>query len=145
MRYDFECGSCSRVWEHSCSMSERPDSLPCACGGEAKQIITSVPESFVRGREIQWDKSLCTPSFGRDFGRSDEQQFAMHQKVIGEQRKQAQAWNSGCSAKDKEFEFVGCAPMEAVLSFNTHVGDAEAAQKDPVDLYKRLGTYMGRD
>lgn len=125
-------------------MADRRDEEACACGGAASQIITTVPESFVRGRPLDLKQDLNQPSYGRNFGRTDEQQHAHYKGVIEAQRNQVHEWNRSASRKDKEFEFLGCAPMEAVQSFNNNVGDAEAAQKDPVDFYKRLGTYMGR-
>lgn len=145
MRYDYECSQCSQRWEHSCSMAERPDVLPCPCGGEAQQIISCVPDSFVKGRPFTFDPSKNVASYGRQFGRSDAQQHQHYQRVIEQQRQQVAAMNRSLSKEDKKFEFIGCAPGEAVDSFNNNVGAKETAQTNPVDFYKRLGTYMGRD
>lgn len=143
MRYDFECTTCSSVFEHVCSMSERPESLPCRCGGAARHVILSVPESFVRGRPIQFNPERCVPSFGRAFGRSDEQQHAEHARVIRETRTREHERRRSCSKGDRDFQLVGLAPMEAVLSYDEHTGQKESAQVDPVDFHKRMGTYMG--
>lgn len=124
-------------------MSERPDVLPCQCGGEARHVILSVPQSFVRGRPLEMRADLCQPSFGRAYGRSDAQQFAEHQRVVELNRKAAHENRRSGSSKDRDFQIVGVAPVEAVMSFNNHVGNQEAAQTDPVDFHKRMGTYFG--
>lgn len=145
MRYDYECESCGAAIEHSCLMADRPDALVCQCGGNAARVFRSVPESFVRGRPFDFDPSKNLPSFGRQFGRTDAQQHAHYKEVIERKRNAVHADNRSHSRKDKEFEFIGVAPVESVLSFNRNVNDPEAAQTNPVEFHKRMGTYMGRD
>lgn len=93
---------------------------------------------------MQFDPQKNTPSFGRAFGRTDAEQHETYRRVIAENVKMEKARQRSHSRKDKDFEIVGIAPMEAVHSFGENVGDKEAAQKDPVDFHKRMGTYCGR-
>lgn len=142
MRYDFECEKCSLVFEHSCSMSERPESLPCQCGGEARQIIIAVPYSCVRFAPYEFDKSKNVRSNGALFGRTDEQQhehyrrsFDMQRKLVAQERRKP--------GKDDGFEYLGGMPGEMVDSIEEKEGK-EAVAKDPVTFLKQTGMYMGR-
>lgn len=145
MRYDFECASCGNAWEHTCSMSERPASLPCPCGGEAVQIITVVPEALIRFRPYEFNKAKNVRSFGATKGRTDEQQhehyrrsFDMQRKMVSEQRR------SGKLHKEDGFQYLGGMPGEMADSINEAEGK-ETVQSDPITFLKKTGLYMGRD
>jgi len=125
-------------------MADRPATLPCPCGGEAVQIIVSVPEVLVRFRPYEFNKAKNVRSNGRMFGRTDEQQhehyrrsFDMQKKLVSEQRRSAKL------LKEDGFEYLGGMPGEMCDSINEAEGK-EAVQSDPVTFLKKTGLYMGR-
>jgi len=40
--YDYECYKCKKVIEKSFKIDEKPSSVICECGDEAKHVITSM-------------------------------------------------------------------------------------------------------
>lgn len=145
MRYDYRCESCNDVFEHSCSMSERKDVLPClACGGDARQTFTTVPEAFVRFRPYEFDRSKNVMSGGRSHGRSDQQQHEHYRKIV-EINRSAEARRRKNGGNGNEAELLAVFPGEMVDSVNENEGAKETLQKDPITWAKKLGVYMGSD
>lgn len=142
MRYDYECGSCGLVWEHSCPMSQRPDTLACKCGGTARQVILSVPHCHVKFGEYRYNKAKNVPSMGARFGRSPEQQHETYRRIFDAQRKQVAAERRSLSKKDG-VQYLGGMPAEMAMSIGEHENDPEAVMKDPVPFLKMNGLYMG--
>lgn len=144
MRYDYECTSCAAVQEVVCRMDERPSVLRCpSCGSEARQVILSVPESFVRFRPYEFNKRTNVQSWGRTQGRTDEKQHDEYRKAFELQRTLVkQRRRTPKIRSDEEFEYLGGMPGEMVESINNAEGK-EAVQKDPVTFLKKNDLYMG--
>lgn len=143
MRYDFECASCSFLQEVSYPMAEKPDVLPCPqCGGEARQVFTTAPESFVRGRPFVYDKAKNCMSNGRMFGRTDQQQHEGYRQYFDGLAK-ANRQRRASGSKKGEVQWLGGAPAEMCLSFGDNVGQRDAAYKDPVGFLKANDLYQG--
>jgi hypothetical protein len=144
-RYDFECVACGSQWEHTCSMSARPESLPCLCGGEGRQVILSVPESFVRFRPYEFNKAKNVRSNGRLFGKTDEQHHEGYRRAFDEQKKQvASQRRAGSLFKEGGCEYLGGMPGEMADSIDENEGGKETVAKDPVTWLKKTGMFMGR-
>lgn len=144
MRYDFECATCRIRWEITCRMSERPASLPCQCGGEAVQIITSVPEVMVKGVPYKFDPKKNVDNFGKSFGRTNEQQHEGYRQAFDMQRKLVHERKRSLSKKsDDDPVYLGGMPVEMVLSIGQKEGDPEIAFKDPEYFLKTNNLHMG--
>jgi len=142
--YEFECGACECVTEAVFSMSGKPDSVACEqCGGEAQSIISrsAGSNSFVKDRPFEFDKSKCVQSFGKKFGRTDQQQHKVYQDYVEGMKKDRRA--AKLSGKKNDIEWLGCMPGEMVDSIGQHVGDKEAVSKDPVTFLKKTDLYQG--
>ena len=141
--YEFECRACERVTEAVFSMSGKPDSVACSCGGRAVSIISrsAGSNSFVKDKPFEFDKSKNVMSFGRQFGRTDKQQHEVYANYIEDMKKAKRAAKS--SGRKQDIEWLGTMPGEMVDSIGQHEGDKEAVAKDPVSYLKKTGLYQG--
>lgn len=143
MRYDFKCESCQHVQEVVCLMSQKPDVLACAkCAGEAHQVFV-VPQVVVKNAGYTYSADTNVRSFGRRYGRTDQQQHDGYRQRIEAQRKHVAQHKRSLSSKKDSAEYLGCAPMEMVHGFGRKEKDPEAAHKDPVGFLKANDLYMG--
>jgi putative FmdB family regulatory protein len=141
--YKFSCDD-GHVQFHNCSMLSRPDVLPCPCGKEAQQVITGGLMGIVKGgTPIEYSKQYSIPNMGR-FVRSDEQQHARYQDIVGTARNRANAHRTSASKKsDMQWEHVGCTPLEIHEYVSESTGDKQAFQKDPEYWLKKTDTWIG--
>lgn len=141
--YEYECGDCRKVQEHSCSFSAKPLSLDCECGGVAESIISSNGNVFVANSDYQFtDKSKTVVNFGKQFGRSVKQQHKHYQDYIADMKSTKKALASS-KMKHTGMEWLGTMPGEMVDTIGMHEGDPEAVAKDPVTFLKKTGLYEG--
>lgn len=88
--YAYKCSSCEEEQEHWLTMSQRTDTMPCACGGVANQVFNWGGETLVKGGERPFKLDpLCVP-VGWEHGNTDcAKQEARYAQMIGEARKNA--------------------------------------------------------
>lgn len=145
-RYDYECGSCGAQTEHICSMSARPASLPCECGGEAKQVILSVPESFVKYRPYEFRKDKVVAHNGKKYGRTVDQQHKHYEEHFGQIRKNIARSNRSRSKNAYDaggFRYLGGMPGEMADSIAAQEGTKQAVSIDPDYWFRKTGMYVG--
>lgn len=144
-RYDFECGACGNRAEHIFTMSSRPESVACPCGGVAANVITGTPNVFMRFSEYQFRRECVVGNNGKLVGRSAEQQHAGYEKQIGEYRtmhnRRKRGFGKGGAATNG-FEVVGVMPGEMVDSIGQQEGDKEAVLKDPETFLRKTGLHF---
>ncbi len=140
-RYDYGCETCGWREEKVFSMAAMPSTVPCPCGQEAVRVIDSVPEGFVTDREYIFDKGNCVQGFGKDYGRTDQQQHKHYQEYFGDIKRRKRKLSA--SQRKNGLEWVGGMPGEMVDSIGLHEGDPEAVLKDPVKFLKKTGLYDG--
>jgi len=141
-RYDYECETCGRREEHVFSMASMPQTVDCPCGQPAGRVIDTVPESYVANREYTFDKGNCVQGFGKDYGRTDQQQHEHYKKYFGDIKRRKRGLSA--SQKKQGLEWVGGMPGEMVDSIGLHEGDPEAVLKDPVTFLKKTGRSRTR-
>lgn len=144
-RYDFVCGACGVRAEHIFTMSARPDSLACACGGEARHVIVGTPYVFVRGAEYEFRRDCVVGNNGVLAGRTAEQQHRGYQQTIGQLKAAHQRRKRGLSkhgASVNGFEVVGVMPGEMADSIGQQEGDKEAVAKDPEFFLRKTGLHL---
>lgn len=140
-RYDFEC-DCGRRLEHQCSMSERPESLPCDCGGRMVQVIKAVPYVYTRFAEYQFRPDSIVGNNGVLAGRDAQQQHEGYRKQIealktAHGRRSRSGSRHGCSVDG--VRVAGVMPGEMADSIGQQEGDKEAVYKDPDYWFKATG------
>ena len=90
VRYDFECQSCGDVQEHVFRMAEKPDTLPCSCGGVSCSIISDQIEVIAKDNEPNLRLSALDMPIGWDKGNIDPaKQEARYRKIVARDRKLA--------------------------------------------------------
>jgi putative FmdB family regulatory protein len=146
-RYDYECESCGHRQEHACTMSARPDRIPCSCGKAARQIIAAVPYSFVRGAEYEFDPAKVVGNNGVLAGRSLEQQHAGYRKIFDalktSKQRRKRSLGKGGDSVDGGIRILGYMPGEMVDSIGQQEGDKEAVAKDPEHFMRATGMWLG--
>jgi putative FmdB family regulatory protein len=142
-RYDYECPGCGRGTEVTCRMSERPETVLCACGGAMGNVIRPTPNIFVKGADYEFKREHIVGNNGAVVGRTAEQQHAMYQRQIGEWKKAKDARKRSGKASKGGVEVIGVMPGEMVDSIGYQEGDKEAVVKDPIPFMKATGTYFG--
>lgn len=144
--YEYECEGCGEQQEKWFSMSARPSYVPCSCGLQAKQVILSVPDSFVRFREYQFDPKKKVGNNGKKYGRTVEQQHAAYQKKFAQIHKNVREANRSLSKNrlsSNGIQYLGGMPGEMADSIGQQEGDKEAVAKDPGHFLKKTGLYVG--
>lgn len=122
-------------------MASMPSTIDCPCGSQAGRVIDCVPESYVANREYTFDKGNCVQGFGKDYGRTDQQQHRHYESYFADIRSRKRKLTAG--QKKQGLEWVGGMPGEMVDSIGMHEGDPEAVLKDPVTFLKKTGLYDG--
>lgn len=124
-------------------MADRPATVPCRCGLVATQVFRTVPESFMRFREYQFDRSKNVAGNGRRFGRSDERQHEGYRQDFDAQRKLVRQ-RSHSAGKKGMAQYLGGMPGEMADSIvENEGGDKNIVLQDPVTWLKKTGMYVG--
>jgi putative FmdB family regulatory protein len=141
--YAFQCQSCGREQETTCSWSARPAALSCACSGKATPVITGGVEPVVKGKGWQWDKRTNVPSMGRHV-RTDQQQHKRYQEIVSAAKVNAKRARKNPARKpDDDVQLIGRVPLEAHEGVVEAMGDKLCWQKDTENLLKKTGFWTG--
>lgn len=121
-RYDFECKSCGLVEEHLFSMSAKPDTVSCPCGGEAVSIITELAPAFVKGVAWEIPYHLRTNPIGWEKGNTDaEAQERRYAKLQQETSSRCAELARGAHKKN-DFRIAAKIPRELFLARQRQCG-----------------------
>lgn len=121
-------------------MSARTETVSCECGEEARQVILSCPDTYMKDRPFEFDRSKNVRSNGRLFGKSDQKQHEHYRNYFADMNKLQDRRNR--SASKQNCQWIGGMPGEMVDSISEHEGK-EAVYKDPVTFLKKTGLYAG--
>lgn len=144
MRYDYLCESCGVLQEVTCSMSDRKDAVPCACGGTASQYFGNVPYAFMRFRPYEFNPAKVVGNNGAAFGRTADQQHARYKHYFESVKKQCKQRNRSLSKNrfdEQGVRWMGGMPGEMVDSIGQQEGDPEVVSKDPEHFLKATGLH----
>lgn len=100
-RYDYECQSCGSVAEHLFTMSGKPETVACECGGVSVSIITETAPPLVKGACWEIPHELRTLPVGWNRGNKDGRaQEQRYNKLQQETRKRAEEVSRSAHRKD---------------------------------------------
>ena len=125
-------------------MSSRPDAVECPeCGASAVVVISQnrMP-CYVKDSEYVFDPAARVVNFGKDYGRSVEQQHQHYKDYIKDIKDRKEALRSS-GKKHRGLEWIGTMPGEMADTIGMQEGDPEAVSKDPVTFLKKTGLYEG--
>jgi len=142
MRYDYACPH-GHAQEVTCALADRRATLPCgSCGGVAVQVITTVPQAFVKFRDYTFDPTKVVGNNGARFGRTAKQQHEKYRKDF-DMNKQLVRARSHRPGKKNDFQYLGGMPGEMADSIAEQEGDKLAVLRDPSTFLKKTGLYVG--
>lgn len=142
--YEYECNDCSVLIEHVCSYASKPSQVACDCGGMGDPIISLNGNGYVANREYVFDQGNCVQSFGKQAGRSRQQQHDHYQQYFGDIKKRRRRMK-GCNTLKNGMEWIGGMPGEMADSIGMHEGDPEAVSKDPESFLKKTGMHAEQE
>lgn len=141
-RYDYGCEACGHREERFFRMADMPSTIPCECGSDCVRVIDRVPELYVANREYTFDQGNCVWNFGKEYGRSRQQQHDGYRRYFDEIRQRKRALRRS-NKVSQGLEWVGGMPGEMADSIGLHEGDPEAVAKDPQAFLKKTGMWDG--
>ena len=142
--YEYECPDCGVLHEHSCSYSAKPSSLDCGCGGAAEPIISANRNGFVANREYDLRPENRVVNFGKDFGRSVQQQHRAYQEGMKDKRQLNRKLRES-GKLGQGMEWIGSMPGEMVDGIGLQEGDPEAVAKDPETFLRKTGLHAEQE
>jgi len=110
-RYDYECQSCGDVREHVFRMAEKPDTLPCECGGVSASLIADGIQVIFKDNQLPIHLDKFDVPIGWERGNTDpEVQEARYAKKIREERKRVREYDK--TARKNNLRLIASVPRE---------------------------------